>query len=78
MNCVLTNAKRQGYTHAEAYTTEDRLPELCKEQLALYERMGFSVIREVTVKRGYPNEDDYKADAAEYEYERRYILQKVL
>ena len=40
--------------------------------------MGFSVIREVTVKRGYPNEDDHKADAAEYEYERRYILQKVL
>ena len=78
LNCVLTIAKRQGYTHAEAYTTEDRLPELCEEQLALYERMGFSVIREVTVKRGYPNEDDYKADAAEYEYERRYILQKVL
>ena len=75
---MLTIARRQGYTHAEAYTTEDRLPELCAEQLTLYERMGFTVIREVTVKRGYPNEDDHKADAAEYEYERRHILQKAL
>jgi transcriptional regulator with XRE-family HTH domain/ribosomal protein S18 acetylase RimI-like enzyme len=78
LDFVLTGAKKQGYTHAEVYTMEDRLPKLCEEQLAFYERMGFAVIREVMVKRGYPDEENHKADAAEYEYERRYILQKVL
>ena len=78
LSIVLTIAKRQGYTHAEIYTMEDRLPELCEEQLALYKRMGFTVIREVMVKRGYPDEDGHKADLEEYEYERRYILQKEL
>ena len=50
LNCVLTNVKRQGYTHAEVYPLERM--ELDKEQfnslLSLYEKAGFTVIRDLS------------------------------
>lgn len=72
LESVLTDAKRQGYTHVEAYPMEDCLPEMYEERLACYKRMGFHIIREVAVNnRRIPGEEDH-------EYQKRYILQKEL
>lgn len=68
---VLTDAKRQGYTYVEAYQMEDCTPELVEKRLNCYKRLGFSVIRDVSLKKTFPGEEDYT-------YERRYILQKEL
>ena len=45
---VLTGAKKQGYTHVEAYPIEDCLPEMYDTRLAIYEKMGFRVIRDLS------------------------------
>ena len=68
---VLANAKKQGYTHVEVYQMEDDAPELVEKWLDCYKRLGFSVVRDVSLKRSFPGEEDYT-------YERRYILQKEL
>ncbi len=71
LDCVLTNAKQQGYTHVEAYPMENCLPEMFEKLLACYKRMGFHIIREVVVNRRIPGDEDL-------ERHKRYILQKEL
>jgi ribosomal protein S18 acetylase RimI-like enzyme len=50
LNCVLTIAKRQGYTHAEVYPLErmELDKELFNSLLSLYEKTGFTVIRDLS------------------------------
>lgn len=71
LDCVLTNAKQQGYSHVEAYPMENCLPEMFEKLLACYKRMGFHIIREVVVNRRILGDEDL-------ECHKRYILQKEL
>ncbi len=59
LECVLTDAKKQGYTHVEAYPMWDCLPEMYRARIDCYERMGFTVICDTAVKRRIPGDDEY-------------------
>ena len=72
---VLTGAKEQGYTHVEAYPIEDCSPEMYDTRLAIYEKMGFRVIRDLSGRHSLPNE---WWDEDEKSYRRLHILQKEL
>ena len=72
---VLTGAKKQGYTHVEAYPIEDCLPEMYDTRLAIYEKMGFSVIRDLSGGHFLHNEWDREGEKP---YRRLHILQKEL
>ena len=75
LDFVLTGAKKQGYTHVEAYPIEDCLPELYDTRLAIYEKMGFAVIRDLSGGHFLHNEWDREGQKP---YRRLYILQKEL
>ena len=75
LDFVLTGAKKQGYTHVEAYPIEDCLPEMYDTRLAIYEKMGFSVIRDLSGGHFLHNEWDREGEKP---YRRLYILQKEL
>ncbi len=72
---VLTGAKKQGYTHVEAYPIEDCLPEMYDARLAIYEKMGFRVIRDLSGGHFLHNEWDREGEKP---YRRLHILQKEL
>ncbi len=75
LDFVLTGAKKQGYTHVEAYPIEDCLPEMYDTRLAIYEKMGFSVIRDLSGGHFLHNEWDREGEKP---YRRLHILQKEL
>ena len=75
MDFVLTGAKKQGYTHVEAYPIEDCLPEMYDARLAIYEKMGFRVIRDLSGGHFLHNEWDREGEKP---YRRLHILQKEL
>jgi transcriptional regulator with XRE-family HTH domain len=47
---VLTDAKRQGYTHVQAHLMEDCLPELFEKRIDCFLKLGFAIICDTTVK----------------------------
>ena len=75
LDFVLTGAKKQGYTHVEAYPIEDCLPEMYDARLAIYEKMGFRVIRDLSGGHFLHNEWDRDGEKP---YRRLHILQKEL
>jgi hypothetical protein len=75
LDFVLTGAKKQGYTHVEAYPIEDCLPEMYDARLAIYEKMGFRVIRDLSGGHFLHNEF---GEEGEKPYRRLHILQKEL
>ena len=75
LDFVLTGAKKQGYTHVEAYPIEDCLPEMYDARLAIYEKMGFRVIRDLSGGHFLHNEWDREGEKP---YRRLHILQKEL
>lgn len=75
LDFVLTGAKKQGYTHVEAYPIEDCLPEMYDALLAIYEKMGFRVIRDLSGGHFLHNEWDREGEKP---YRRLHILQKEL
>ena len=56
---VLTDAKRQGYTHVQAYLVKDCSPELFEKRIQCFMNMGFAMICDTKVNRRIPVEIEY-------------------
>jgi N-acetylglutamate synthase-like GNAT family acetyltransferase len=56
---VLTDAKRQGYTHVQAHLMEDCLPELFEKRIDCFLKLGFAIICDTTVKHRILGDIEY-------------------